>query len=138
MTPNGGSFESPVESFTTRKLTLTTVLQRLLLSGKQLRCVLCCERDHGEENTTRHRLGYKTRYECSLCKVALCQTSRWENDESCFDKFHSSAKLPDACQQAATKSRQTRAPPPLRKRSQASVEQFERRVTRHKSKPLRR
>ncbi|EEY65222.1 uncharacterized protein PITG_16848 [Phytophthora infestans T30-4] len=48
------------------------------------------------------------------------------------------AKLPDACQQAATKSRQIRAPPPLRKRSQASVEQFERRVTRHKSKPLRR
>ncbi|KAG1713297.1 hypothetical protein DVH05_001017 [Phytophthora capsici] len=54
----------------------------------QRSCILCCRHNHDIENQGHSRLGFKTSFECNVCKVLLCRTKRWDNDQSCFDKFH--------------------------------------------------
>lgn len=107
--------------------------QELLPNFKQLSCVVCCRKNHDKENMptngshTRH--GNKTRYECHVCKVALCDVKRWDG-LTCFEIFHAVPKLPRPCIPSEAKPLHIRAPPPSRKRSSDSIEPNERRVTR--------
>ncbi|KAE9063417.1 hypothetical protein PF007_g29565 [Phytophthora fragariae] len=109
-------------------------------AGKQLCCILCCQLNHDSENLPHTRKGYKTRFYCSICDVALCQTPRWSDNQSCFERFHALTKVPKACQPSTEQMQQPkhiRAPPPTRKRSRESVEPNERRVTRLVAKARR-
>ncbi|EGZ07971.1 hypothetical protein PHYSODRAFT_319024 [Phytophthora sojae] len=88
-------------------------------------CVLCCQISHDVENVGHTRKGFITRFQCSDCKVALCQVARWNGETSCLEKFHSDKELPDPCkgpeQVISTQVHTNRAPPPSRKR-QHSIE----------------
>ncbi|EGZ22297.1 hypothetical protein PHYSODRAFT_354453 [Phytophthora sojae] len=92
-----------------------------IVNATQLRCVLCCRSNHDIENRNHSRQGFKTSFECDVCKVTLCRAKRWAGGQSCFDKFHNAPTLPDPCQVPdeliSTKSNENRAPPPSRKRS---------------------
>jgi hypothetical protein len=78
--------------------------------SKRLPCVLCCkqkEHRNGYDQSvylqniaTHQRMGFKTSLRCSICNVTLCKVLRWgqePNQKSCFEIWHTSTELPDAC-----------------------------------------
>lgn len=72
----------------------------ILIEGEstQLYCVLCCQLKHDQENAGHTRKGFKTRYQCSDCGVALCRTERWVGQLSCYTRFHTDQELSKPCE----------------------------------------
>ncbi|OWY94887.1 hypothetical protein PHMEG_00035257 [Phytophthora megakarya] len=48
------------------------------------------------------RRGFKTRYFCAVCNVPLCKDLRWEDGQSCFDRFHPNDHFPKPYQPSST------------------------------------
>ncbi|POM76996.1 Hypothetical protein PHPALM_5695, partial [Phytophthora palmivora] len=117
--PEASTFE--VGSTFSYKKRLHFETETRIENALQRSCVLCRRLNHDSENQGHSCLGYKTSFECIVCKVSLCRAKRWDEEQSCFEIFHAVRKLPHPCKHSehlrSTKKNENRASPPLRNRS---------------------
>jgi hypothetical protein len=69
-----------------------------VLSSEQASCAWCCSyKHHLLPMPPKHsKLGFKTKYKCSCCDIALCVSTRY-NGVSCFYAWHHARDLLDPC-----------------------------------------
>ncbi|POM62938.1 LOW QUALITY PROTEIN: hypothetical protein PHPALM_27841 [Phytophthora palmivora] len=87
-------FETEKEWIDLRLSKAKTHIATRIENALQRSCVLCCRLNHDSENQGHSRLGYKTSFECIVCKVSLCRSKRWDDEQSCFEIFHAKAATP--------------------------------------------
>jgi hypothetical protein len=69
----------------------------LVLLDKSKNCIWCCQLCSDRALVERHtREGFKTKYKCSICDVALCKVPRVDGS-SCFEQFHQRSELFNPC-----------------------------------------
>jgi ferredoxin-like protein FixX len=63
----------------------------------QRRCVWCCETKTCNKNERHSRRGYKTSFECNICRIPLCKSARGGNTTSCYNDWHVAERLNNPC-----------------------------------------